>query len=317
MRYRDIPVHRLAFEEDREGSEDLAARVLGLRREVASVKRYFAPQLIHLNAGGATDFFHFLTANAHPAPMLAALHGQWSRTNDPIVRRTLESAGWVVGCSAFIVEVARELVPTIASRSSVIPNGLNPPPIAPSPLPTENPRLVCVGRLAHEKGVDLALAAFASVSARFPRARLLVAGDGPSRPVLERHVLDLDLGGRVELLGAVSRGDVFRLLDSATAVLVPSRDEAFGLAALEAAWMARPVVASRVGGLPEVVEDGTTGLLVEPESVEALAGAVVDLLLHPDTAASMGQAARRRAETSFGGEQYADAYDDLYRRLVR
>jgi glycogen(starch) synthase len=232
------------------------------------------------------------------------------------VRRTLETADWVVGCSAFIVEVARKLVPTIRARSSVIPNGLGPPPVTPSALPIDAPRLLCVGRLSPEKGIDLALSAFASVSERFPRARLIVVGDGPFRSALQRHVLDLGLGARVELLGSVSHEDVFQLLDAATAVLVPSRHEAFGLAALEAAWMARPVVASRVGGLPEVVEDGTTGLLVEPESVDGLAGAIVDLLAHPGTAASMGQAARRRAEARFGGERYADAYDNLYRRLA-
>jgi glycogen(starch) synthase len=98
---------------------------------------------------------------------------------------------------------------------------------------------------------------------------------------------------------------------------MPSRwEEAFGLVALEAALMARPVVATRVGGLPEVVLDGETGLLVQKDDSGALARAVGFLLDHPEQAMSMGNAGRLRAKEVFSLARYVDAYDTLYRRLI-
>ncbi len=98
---------------------------------------------------------------------------------------------------------------------------------------------------------------------------------------------------------------------------MPSRwEEPFGLVAVEAALMARPVVASRVGGLAEVVADGETGLLVDKEDPAALARAVTHLLKNPATAERMGQAARRRARELFGFDRQVDAYDGLYQRLA-
>ncbi len=107
------------------------------------------------------------------------------------------------------------------------------------------------------------------------------------------------------------------LMNSATLVVMPSRcDEPFGLVAVEAALMARPVVASCVGGLAEVVADGETGLLVDKEDPAALARAVAHLLEDPGTAERMGQAARRRAQELFGLDGVVDAYAGLYRRLA-
>ena len=86
--------------------------------------------------------------------------------------------------------------------------------------------------------------------------------------------------------------------------------------ALEAAQMARPAVVTRVGGLPEVVVDGVTGLVVERDDADALAEAVLTLIAHPDTARRMGEAGRRRAGEAFGWERYLGEYDALYRTLT-
>jgi glycosyltransferase involved in cell wall biosynthesis len=100
-------------------------------------------------------------------------------------------------------------------------------------------------------------------------------------------------------------------------VLIPSRViEGFGLVAMEAAMMGRPVVATRSGGLPEVVIDGQTGLIVERDDSNALAAAIAYLVDHPDMAAQMGRAARNRAQTIFDWERHIDAFDELYRRLI-
>ena len=97
---------------------------------------------------------------------------------------------------------------------------------------------------------------------------------------------------------------------------MPSRREGLPLVSIQAAQMARPVVAARVGGLPEVVVDGETGLLIDPEDSAALAQAIAFLLDHPDRATQMGQAARQRAELFFGWTRYLDSVEELYYRLA-
>jgi glycogen(starch) synthase len=156
------------------------------------------------------------------------------------------------------------LVPTIAVRSSVIHNGLEIPVLAPTPLQFDSPRLLCLGRLSREKGFDLALAAVKILKQEFPEIRLVLAGDGPMRTDLEQRAREFGIRDHVDFLGWVAPGDVPSLINTVTVVLMPSRQESLPLAALEAALMARPLVAARVGGLPEVVIDEATGLLVEP-----------------------------------------------------
>ena len=107
------------------------------------------------------------------------------------------------------------------------------------------------------------------------------------------------------------------LMNTATIVVMPSRwQEPFGLVALEAALMARPIVATRVGGLPEVVAHERTGFLVEPENSRALAEAITFLLEHPGTAKQMGHTARDRAQKEFNWQKHVDAFDALYRELI-
>ena len=288
-----------------------------VRQQVAELKRTFAPDLIHINAVSRSDFFHHLTAHAHAAPVVVTLHGGWPPEADMIVRRTLRSATWVVGCSAAMLDFGRQLVPEIRLRSSVIYNGLDIPPLKPTPLSFDPPRLLCLGRLVEDKGFDVALGALALLIDRFPQVRLTIAGDGPARVDIEQQALELGILDAVQFTSWVDSEKIPELINTASVVVMPSRwQEPFGLVALEAALMARPVVATRVGGLPEVVVHNQTGFLVEKEDSQALAEAIAFLLEHPTTATQMGQTGRSRALEQFGWDRYVDAYDTLYRRLV-
>jgi glycogen synthase len=312
--FKGIPTYRFPFRiHPRRGSID---HVIEVRRGITALKQTFAPDLIHLNAVGSDNFFHLATANACRAPVLITLHGKWPDQADSIVAQTLRHSDWVAACSEDILEEGRRLVPEIASRSSVIRNAVEAPAILPSPLPFNPPVCLCLGRLARDKGFDVAVSAFRSVIDRIPHARLVIAGDGPERGVLEKQVVDEGIGGSVEFLGWIAPNRVWDVLRSSTLVIVPSRQESFGLVALEAAWMARPVVASRVGGIPEVVIDGKTGLLIEKEDTQSLANAIVFLLSHPDVATQTGEMALARAQTTFNWNTHVDAYDILYRTMI-
>jgi glycogen(starch) synthase len=212
---------------------------------------------------------------------------------------------------------ARQLVPEIIPRSSVVYNGLSLPDVPPAPLPFDPPLLLCLGRVVEDKGFDVALKAFALLVDGFPRTRLLIAGDGPARPALARQAADLGLADVVEFTGWVVPEKVPELMNRATVVVIPSRwREAFSLVALQAAQMQRPVVATRVGGLPEVVVHQQTGLLVEKEDARALAKALAYLLAQPRVAMEMGQAGRYRAQEVFSWDRHINTYDTLYKTVI-
>jgi glycogen(starch) synthase len=172
--------------------------------------------------------------------------------------------------------------------------------------------------LVQDKGFDLALRAFALVHPRFPGVRLVIAGQGPERAALEGLAANLGIGAAVDFPGLISPSAVPALLNTASAVLVPSNwFEPFGLVALQAAQMGRPVVASRVGGLQDLVLDGQTGLLVEQGSVEALAAAIAILLADPHLASGLGHTAYHHARRVYSWERYVGDYLALYTKLLQ
>jgi glycogen(starch) synthase len=317
IRFLNMPVYRLPFfsNETAGGVESL----MRMRAQVARIKRDFAPDLIHINSYGLSVLFHLNTAKAYPAPTLLTLHQALPNSpaqTDTLLAHTLAGADWVTVCSASVLASAREAMPGISERSSLIYNGMDASAQNVQPISFDPPRLVCVGRLVSEKGFDLALAAFARIRARFPNACLIIAGEGVEGERLRRQAAGLGLDGAVTFAGLVPENLIPRLISDASIVVVPSRVEGFGLVALEAAIMARPVVANRVGGLPEIIIHGETGLLSAPEDVQALADNIESLLTRPQQAGLMGQAARARAMKEFGWTRYVDAYDSLYRRLI-
>jgi glycogen synthase len=318
--YQGIPVYRYPFWTVLTSGK--LGQVIELRSQVAKLKRAFAPDLVHINSFGPSVLLHYDTANAHGAPLLLTLHtthqsiSAGSLGRDGLLGRTLRTANWVTCVSNAVLAHWRQLVPEISTYSSVVYNGLVAPALSPGPLPTDPPRLLCLGRLAPEKGFDLALKAFASTVDRFPSARLVIAGDGPARPLLEKQATELGLMHCVEFVGWVPPEKLPALINTATVVIMPSRYEGLGSVALEAALMARPVVAARVGGLPEIVLHQKTGLLVDDADHEALAEAILLLLNHPRTAAAFGDAARRRVQEVFSFDRYVDAYDALYKKLI-
>lgn len=180
----------------------------------------------------------------------------------------------------------------------VLPNvtgGLAVPPAAPRDEGIAPGYLLFVGRLRIRKGVEVLLEALRAA----PGARLLIAGDGEHRAALERKAAELGLGPAAVFLGRCDASRVRGLLSGAAALVVPSTYEGMPLVVLEAMEAGLPVVASRVSGIPEVVEDGTTGWLVPPEDPDALAAALAEALEHPEEARRRGREGRRRVDERF------------------
>ncbi len=155
-------------------------------------------------------------------------------------------------------------------------------------------RVVTVGRLVREKGYDIALAAVARLAQRGVDLRYSIVGDGPLGPELTAAVERFGLGDRVHFFGALPRESVFEVLSASDVFLSASRDEVTPIAIMEASASGLPVIATRVGAVQELVEDGKTGILAPAGSVDDLADAVERLSRDPDTRSEMGAMGRAK-----------------------
>jgi glycosyltransferase involved in cell wall biosynthesis len=187
-------------------------------------------------------------------------------------------------------------------------NGVPPLDVAP-PSPADGwLRVATLSRLVSQKGVDVLLRALAQV----PEVCATVAGAGPLEPDLRRLAAELGLAERVRFPGWA---DPTAVLAGVDAVVLPSRNEGLPLVLLEAMQAGFPVLATRVGSIAEAVEDGVSGLLVEPDDETALADQLRRLAAEPALRSRLGAAARGRARRSFSPEAMATAYDALYREV--
>jgi glycosyltransferase involved in cell wall biosynthesis len=176
------------------------------------------------------------------------------------------------------------------------------------------PVLIQTATLRPQKAVEVMIAATALLRTRHPDVRLLIAGEGDTAG-LQAVAAAHGVGDAVSLLG--SRGDVADLLATATAGVLSSDFEGMPLAVLEYMAAGLPVVATDVGGLPEIVRDGETGFLVPPRDPEALAERVSQLLSDPALARDMGERGRRRQREEFSRDAMVAQVSELYRRLLR
>ena len=172
-----------------------------------------------------------------------------------------------------------------------------------------------VARLARVKDHATLLRAFAVVRARFPRARLVLVGDGPERRALEALAIELGVAEQVTFAGTrPNRPNPHHLFDLS---VLSSVSEGFPNSVVEAMAAARPIVATRVGGTPDAIADGITGVLVPPEDPAALAAGIARVLEQPDNASRMGLAAREAARTSYSQAAVLGRLLSLYEELAR
>jgi glycosyltransferase involved in cell wall biosynthesis len=241
------------------------------------------------------------------------------------LRRALASR-----CEAVTV-VSRNMatrLPKVTSRRgeppSVMPMGVDTQRFSAKPERGQDSdqTVLFVGRLAKKKGVEYLLRAFPEVLARHPDARLVVVGDGPCRGELETLSSQLELTDRVRFAGAQPPAELPRFYSGSRVFVGPSvvtrggDTESFGLVFAEAMAADCPVVGTSVGGIPDVVIHGRTGLLVEPESPGALAEAINGLLDSPAEAEKMGALARRWVRRKFDWRQVARGYASLLTRAA-
>lgn len=171
-----------------------------------------------------------------------------------------------------------------------------------------------VSRLEHIKGMDLVVPAFAKVKTSHPEVRLLVVGDGTLRKQMEQQVRNAGISDSVEFAGRQAQEVLSQYYDRIDILLMPSRSEGFGLTAIEGMARGCVVVASRIGGLPEVVRDGVVGLLHEAENPGDLAEKISLLMENPVMWKQFSDCAVSSVDR-FGFERFSRLFNDLYQKM--
>ncbi len=264
-----------------------------------------------------------ISAHAAHRPLVATLHTSHFLVRArkpawrPLLGRLVAWPDHVLAASSEIARVGEELAP--GTRVEALTNGVDTHRFRPvEPILKEHEvssSILLPRRLFHKNGVTFAVRALPHILAGIPEARLLVVGDGPERPRMEALARELGVTERVHFLGSRPHGEMPGLLASGQVALFPSLMEATSVAALEAMACGRPVVATRVGGLPEIVDD-SVGALVPPEDPEALGRAVVELLRRPDLEA-VGARARERVVRHWSNDRLVDRHQEIYEALVQ
>ena len=305
------------------GLEEIGrARYLAHARRVRRLVRELQPDLVH--AMHLTSY-GFLAAYAGVRPLLSSVWGtdileapRWSPLHYVVTRYALSRADHVTATGLRLATATLRYTPP-SKPVTVVPFGVDLARFRPAVRNGSRPDDIVVGaavRLSPEKGLDTLLRAVAELVRQGLPIRVVLAGDGPRRRPLEGQARRLGIAGRIDFRGEVAHDQIPAVLSELDIFAMPSRAEGFGVAALEAQAMELPVVASRVHGIPDVVVDGETGLLVPPGNVEALAAAIERLARDAGLRRKMGRAGRSFVEERYRWEDNAAQMERLYGDLV-
>lgn len=292
-------------------------------RALLRAHRDLRPDVIHVQCFSGNGAFATALSSITRTPLIVTLQGETFMDDHNIYAKSLQMraalrlglrrASRITACSQYTLDDAIARFGADPSKSTVIFNGVDLEEASDTKsAPIGGRYVLAVGRIVHNKGLDLLIDAFSEVANRHSDVVLTIAGDGPELPVLRERITDLGLNGRIELLGRADRPTVARLMAAAEVVVVPSRVEPFGIVVLEAWRAGRPVVASNHGGISEFLTDGETGRLIDPFDRGAFGRVLDELLANPHMRRGLGEASRR-AVPAFEWKKIRDRYRRLYR----
>jgi glycosyltransferase involved in cell wall biosynthesis len=287
--------------------------------------RAFAPDVLHVQCFSNNGVYATALSAILRRPLVVSLQGETVMDDRDIYERSaflrrslgvgLRRAAAVTGCSAFTLGDA-ERFGLAPGAGRVVFNGVDVErraELEPFPVPSER-FVFAVGRFVEKKGFDLLLEAYAAVAERVPDLGLVIGGDGAARAGLEARVDELGLGARVSLPGRLAHGQVAWAMGRATAFVLPSRVEPFGIVVLEALREGCPAIVSSRGGAVEIVGD-RAGLVADPLDRDALATAI-ERLATDDVLRGELTAAGRARVADFDWARVAEQYRSIYADVV-
>lgn len=263
-----------------------------------------------------------LIATIHSSTRLEQKNPLKGAAYESLTRLSVAQFDRVITVSQCLCQELQKYLP--AERIARVPNGIMTRRAAPGTtiqirhelgIADSSPLIGTLGRLENAKGIDILLWALKKLLADWPNLHCVLIGEGRMEAQLKQFAIKHQLEKNVHFAGF--RNESAHLLEALDIFVLPSRTEGIPFALLEACAAARPVVASRVGGVPEVINDGQTGLLVEPENADQLAKAIDSLLGMPLLAQAMGRRAAQDVAIRFGMEQMVAGTLDAYTQAMQ
>lgn len=319
----------------------------GYAAQIATAMQSHPPDVVHIH--NFSQFVPLFRARFPRAKIVLHMHCEWLNQLSPtLLERRLAQTDLILGCSDFITGEAQTCFPQFSARCATVFNGVDVLPLA-TGTPSDPREILYVGRISPEKGIHVLLAAFERVAAELPDAKLTLAGapnsapyeflvalsDNPHVRALARFYggnwLKSDLSGymailraqippplaaRISFLGFVPHANLPELYRRAAVLVNPSLSEAFGMSLIEALVVGTPVVATRVGGMPNIISDGETGVLVSPDNPTALANGIIRLLKDDSLRMQMGVRGRTLVAEQFSWDAVTDSLLAAYRTIV-
>ncbi len=292
-------VHRFPW--GRQPLWSLPLRAVQTLRGIARVLRDFKPDLVHVHFLSINALWVLLLHSVLHFTLIVSAHGndiqgipQRSRVQRWMLTRLFQRADAILFCSSYVQRDAASYLRHVSPRAivGVIGDGFDPDEFADvRAYPHDAPYLLAVGRLVHKKGFDLLIRAFAKISYEFPQFQLLIAGDGEERGALEKTIDELQMRGRVILLGFTDRAQTLALFCGCEFFVLSSRLEPFGIVVLEAMAAHKAVLATKSGGVIDLMQPGINGWLIEPDDVDALAQGMREMLAKPAATRALGERA--------------------------
>jgi L-malate glycosyltransferase len=236
------------------------------------------------------------------------------------LRFLLRRSDIIVANSAAFQEDFLRIFPLLRDKTTFVHNGVDLAELNPQggeAMQPDGRYILCVAAHNEKKALDVLLRAFALLIGSDADIKLVLVGDGPLRGDLEVLAAELGLGSRVIFAGARDRPAVAQLLHGCELFVLPSRSEPFGIAVIEAMAVGKAVVASRTGGIPELVEDGEDGLLVEPDNDAELASTIKCLLHDSELRSKLASRARNKVRERFQWRHTGAAYSSLFQAIER
>jgi glycosyltransferase involved in cell wall biosynthesis len=291
-----------------------------------SIVREFRPDIVHVHYPIAQCFpVVGVSWFPHRWKLVVTAHGSDIRVapfQEPVIRawqhRLFGRADAIAAVSQALLDDAAQLYDNFRAKARVVHNGVGPEwfqlPIAPD---RGKDYVLYVGRLHPVKGVDILVNAWKIVASAVANTELWIVGDGPEHQNLLAMANELGIASRMRFLGSKKQEDLPPLYRDARAVVLPSRREGMPIGLLEAGACGAICICTRIPGIPEIIEDGVNGYLVEPESPVELANALVRFLgVPPDSSDSMRRAARENILRSFSEERMVSTYLGLFQSLL-
>jgi glycosyltransferase involved in cell wall biosynthesis len=294
------------------------SKIFALREEVQRIN----PQIFHSHFASS---FGFLASFVNHSRKIVSVWGDdiiefpgRNFVNRAIIKRSLRGARRLTATSHYLKDGALKLIRP-KSEIAVIPFGIDLDYFRPFERgPQANTRIGIIKWLLPKYGIDILIRAFALVIKAGHKAELAIAGRGDYEAEYKRLTIELGLSDKATFCGYIDHDRVPDFLGTLDIFAMPSTSdgESFGVAALEASATALPVVATRVGGVPEVVMDGVTGILVERSNVTQLAEALIKLIENPELRLRMGRAGRIYVEQKYRWQDNVAAMINLYREML-